>query len=227
MNYSELSLSPSDFSVTSLEVGRWMGYPDGEMPGIIAQQTDEAIGELLTRADTRGGYGISDRISIKPAAIEIEHIEFDTQRIISGSLQGATSAAIFVCTIGEAVSDAISDLIKDDPVKGYIADIAASLLAEKVAEKIHQEIRRFASDSLSLSISNRYSPGYCGWPVANQHRLFSLLPDNFCGITLNEAALMHPIKSISGVVGIGKGISVLPYSCNRCEVKDCIMSFSQ
>jgi hypothetical protein len=40
--------------------------------------------------------------------------------------------------------------------------------------------------------------------VAEQHKLFSLLPPGICGITLSDSALMHPIKSVSGITGIGK-----------------------
>ncbi|MCK7538940.1 MAG: hypothetical protein MZV63_52410 [Marinilabiliales bacterium] len=47
-------------------------------------------------------------------------------------------------------------------------------------------------------ITNRFSPGYCGWDVAEQHKLFSFFKDNFCGITLTESALMNPVKSVSG-----------------------------
>ena len=42
--------------------------------------------------------------------------------------------------------------------------------------------------------TNRFSPGYCGWHVNEQKLLFSLLPDNVCGITLNSSALMYPIN---------------------------------
>jgi cobalamin-dependent methionine synthase I len=96
-------------------------------------------------------------------------------------------------------------------------------MAEKVAEKIQDEIKQSAQGQAE-AVSNRYSPGYCGWSVADQHLLFSFLPANFCGITLNESALMHPIKSVSGIIGIGKEMVKNPYQCNICDVTDCIMS---
>ena len=46
-----------------------------------------------------------------------------------------------------------------------------------------------------LRITNSYSPGYCGWNVSEQHALFSLLPEGFCGVRLCESGLMLPIKS--------------------------------
>ena len=59
---------------------------------------------------------------------------------------------------------------------------------------------RFNSRSGAL----RYSPGYCGWHVSGQRKLFDhLLPEKI-GITLRESFLMQPLKSISGVVIAGQ-----------------------
>ncbi|NSW95142.1 MAG: methionine synthase, partial [Bacteroidales bacterium] len=80
--------------------------------------------------------------------------------------------------------------------------------------------RRLAAEG--LNITNRFSPGYCGWDVAEQHKLFSLLPGNFCKIRLTESALMDPIKSVSGIIGAGLHVKRRPYTCNFCDMKDCI-----
>jgi hypothetical protein len=74
---------------------------------------------------------------------------------------------------------------------------------------------------LGWSSTNRYSPGYCDWHVAEQHSLFSLLPEGFCGITLTPSALMVPIKSISGIIGLGPDVQRGEYQCSICELKDC------
>jgi cobalamin-dependent methionine synthase I len=71
-------------------------------------------------------------------------------------------------------------------------------------------------------ITNRYSPGYCGWDVAEQHKLFQLIPDNYCGIHLTPSALMDPVKSISGMIGIGENVRSNPYTCKMCDMKDCV-----
>ncbi|MHB8579979.1 MAG: vitamin B12 dependent-methionine synthase activation domain-containing protein [Ignavibacteriaceae bacterium] len=72
-----------------------------------------------------------------------------------------------------------------------------------------------------MKITNRYSPGYCNWNVSEQHLFFSLLPQNFCGITLTESSLMLPVKSISGIIGIGSNVKYSKYFCDKCGVKDC------
>jgi hypothetical protein len=33
---------------------------------------------------------------------------------------------------------------------------------------------------------------------------------------------MEPVKSISGIIGIGENVRRRPYTCNLCDLKDCI-----
>ena len=79
-----------------------------------------------------------------------------------------------------------------------------------------------ANVSSAKRITNRYSPGYCGWQVAEQHKLFQLIPDNYCGIRLTESALMDPVKSVSGIIGIGENVKINPYTCRMCDMPDCV-----
>jgi hypothetical protein len=74
----------------------------------------------------------------------------------------------------------------------------------------------------SLNITNRYSPGYCGWKVAEQQKLFKMFPADFCNISLTESMMMDPVKSISGIIGVGKDVIYNPYTCNLCNSSNCL-----
>jgi len=129
-------------------------------------------------------------------------------------------AAVFVCTIGPGMETWAKRVSGEEPVFGYIADTVASLAAENLSNALHDRIGAAAA-ARGWKATNRYSPGYCDWPVSDQHLVFSLLPDGFCGITLTDSALMIPVKSVSGIIGVGPGVRRLEYSCDRCGMKDC------
>jgi hypothetical protein len=57
--------------------------------------------------------------------------------------------------------------------------------------------------------------------VEEQKKLFSFLPKEFCGVSLTDSALMIPIKSISGIIGVGKNVEYKQYFCDTCGRKDC------
>jgi cobalamin-dependent methionine synthase I len=106
-------------------------------------------------------------------------------------------------------------------LKGYIYDVIGSEIVENAADLMQSDLEQ---DMLvtGKKITNRYSPGYCGWDVAEQHNLFELLPLNFCEIKLTPSYLMDPVKSISGIIGIGENVKNNSYSCKICDMKDCL-----
>ena len=81
-------------------------------------------------------------------------------------------------------------------VKVYIADSLGSIIAEKAADCMEEELAAFI-EKRGWKHTNRYSPGYCGWHVSEQQKLFSLFPvASPCGIQLTDSSLMIPIKSV-------------------------------
>ena len=51
-------------------------------------------------------------------------------------------------------------------------------------------------------------------------RTRALLPKDFCGITLSPSAMMRPIKSVSGVIGLGAGVKHNAYRCDLCDMRE-------
>lgn len=103
----------------------------------------------------------------------------------------------------------------------YVLDVIGSVIVEKAMDEIQKKLE----DDMKLNglgISDRFSPGYCDWNVSDQHKLFRLLPENFCGIRLSESSLMNPIKSVSGIIGLGENLKQLGYQCHWCNDPNCI-----
>ena len=130
--------------------------------------------------------------------------------------------AVFLCTAGREIGIRSRETMNEgDLLTGYIYDVVGSEIADSAAEFLQNRLKDEIT-SEGKRITNRYSPGYCGWDVAEQHKLFQLMPDNFCGIRLNSSALMDPEKSVSGFIGIGKNVRYNDYTCGLCDMKDCI-----
>ncbi len=72
-------------------------------------------------------------------------------------------------------------------------------------------------------IRPRFSPGYGDLPLEAQRTLLTLLDSQRkAGITLTDALLMVPSKSVSAIVGIGeKGCISKSLHCEACGQKDC------
>ena len=108
-----------------------------------------------------------------------------------------------------------------DIMEGYVVDVAGNLIVERAMDKM-QAVLEESMHGEGFKITNRYSPGYCEWDIAEQQKLFSLFPENFLGVSLTESSLMQPIKTVSGVIGIGKNVKNNPYTCHYCTQANCL-----
>jgi len=208
-NTAEYTFNYQDIEVTNREIENMIGYPKSEIPEMVSQKINEIKKELGSFCSIRAGYKIFNDIQIRDNHFILGGKKFQSDKIIAGSLKRADSMAIFVC-----------------PLNAYIIDIIASLIVEKATDKLQGMIEELVLVN-QKQITNRYSPGYCGWNVSEQQQLFALLPDNFCGVRLNKAALMNPIKSVSGIIGIGQDVRKTAYQCNKCDIKDCLLANKQ
>lgn len=155
-------------------------------------------------------------------SVEIDKIKFQIKKIVFGQVKKSDSIAVFLCTAGEEIEIRSRRAMKErDFLKGYIYDVIGSEIVEAAADLMQAELEKSMLDS-GEKITNRYSPGYCGWDVEEQHKLFKLMPENYCGIKLTPSALMDPVKSISGIIGIGKNVKNNPYICRLCNQNDCV-----
>lgn len=200
-----------------------LGFPDGVLPEPFVQYVAEAILEAEVLCDIRGAFCISEKNEFiaNNSCISVDGIEFGIGKTVAKEMRNSTSVALFICTAGKGISQRSQELLTgENPVLGYVFDVLGSMIVETAADRLQKEIRRIAN-SVDLLITNRYSPGYCNWSVADQHKLFSFFPPNCCGISLNNSALMHPIKSVSGIIGLGKEVKFREYTCDLCSQIDC------
>ena len=201
-----------------------MGYSPGSAPEPLTDLIAEVSDELMPLGDVKAEYLIFNRLASDPdsKSIEIEGVVFCVKPVIFSQIKKAGGAALFICTAGAEIGLRSRASMKEgDLLRGYVYDVIGSEVVENAADRMQEELRlEVAADG--LKITNRFSPGYCGWDVAEQHKLFSFFPENYCGITLTESALMNPVKSVSGLIGIGREVRYAPYQCHLCEDKNCI-----
>ncbi|MEE9448751.1 MAG: vitamin B12 dependent-methionine synthase activation domain-containing protein [Ignavibacteriaceae bacterium] len=137
--------------------------------------------------------------------------------------------ALFALTLGNEIVEIINDLFnKNDFAPGAMLDSVASMAADKSVEILENYIFNNLSErnlTKNDSIVLGYSPGYCGWDLSGQKKLFQHLNPGKIGITINESFLMTPLKSVSGVlVHSDKEIHIFESSftfCRYCKNKTC------
>ncbi|MCR5593472.1 MAG: hypothetical protein K6F79_06985 [Saccharofermentans sp.] len=105
------------------------------------------------------------------------------------------SVAVLVSTLGPAVDNRIDKLKESDPSRMILIDAAANAYIEEVTNEYQQRLGLKGQ-------SFRFAPGYGDVPLSVQQSIFENVPDvRRIGITLDDGYLMHPFKSMTGIIG--------------------------
>ncbi len=187
---------------------------------VTCSLVDELLAKALKIAKPKFYYALSP-CSVEAGYIAVDGVKFETAKTITTLLRRSESVAIFVATAGDEFQrwiDSVSE--SGDTLSLFVVDAVGSSLVEAVGDYMETILQ---SEIGTQKHTNRFSPGYCGWDIVEQHKLFALLPDGVCGVELTSTSLMHPIKSISGVIGIGDAVTTRKYGCAICSNKSCYL----
>jgi hypothetical protein len=207
------------------EVLRFQGYrtgrdlPSAEVEAISRQALAE--GERLIQP--RAVYRAVAVVGQEPDALTLAgDVRFRIPEI--GRLWGRLGrVGLAVCTVGAGLERRVARLweARELPLAAML-DSVGSAAVECLAEYVNDLLCQAALPE-GLRVTNRVSPGYAGWDVADQRLLFDLCPGGAAGVTLNSACFMVPTKSITFMVGIGPEARVDHYftQCRRCWMRDC------
>src|ERR1035437_1199446 len=194
----EVTVEFNKLNIDKNEIELTLGYTNKLIPQHFSSMVDDILKELPARCKIKTGYRIlgTKTATDRNDGLFINEVFFKFDKIVTGQIKKSEKAALFVATIGAEMEKWSKQLlVEGDTVMGYLVDIIASITVENVTNYLHDYIGREMNKN-EFNITNRYSPGYCNWLVSEQQLLFSLLPSNFCGISLTQSSLMIPIKSV-------------------------------
>ena len=224
-----------DLNITPHELYEQMGYHDNIPDEATLSESQRIVSDIKSFLKPRFCFFVT-RFLLTESSLKTSESEsvglFKIGKIIARQLKGSEAFACFVCTAGMEFEDYQRQLmLAGDMVRVFIADALGSLIAEKCCDQMELSLQE-SVNKLGWKHTNRFSPGYCGWHVSEQQTLFSLFSDkrgkqsaegytNPCEVQLTDSSLMIPIKSVSGIIGLGKDVRHLDYTCGLCDFKQC------
>ncbi len=219
----EYKFNLNDLNISQTYFIRSLGYSESNIPGQVAESVHNIIGYFDKEMNIKCGYKKFDNSAVKiySSGFSAENQDFNCKKIIGKYLRGSESIIFLVTSLGDVFERLLNSLeSNNDYLEMFLSDKFASEIVEAAADKMEMIIEKNLEKE-SLKITNRYSPGYCGWDVSEQKKFFSLMPERFCGVTLSEGSMMIPIKSVSAVLGIGKDVQRKDYECSICDDEFC------
>jgi hypothetical protein len=224
MEIVKIDIDPQEVTIDRGTIASLMGVDASDIPETYRGLIETELDETANYSSIRGGFIVSENIAIRSREMifEFENTQFMAGKEVVNNLAESEKLALFVCTAGEEVTRRSRNHMESgNMLEGYICDIIGSLLVERAMDFLQEKLGdRYMQEG--MKITNRYSPGFCNWEVSEQKKLFGFFPEGFCGVKLSKSSLMIPVKSLSGVIGIGTRVKYNKYLCTVCKQKNCI-----
>ena len=210
------------------EVLRYLGYPAGRSPNArIQDMLSHWMAEAQQRSAPQAAFVVlpvlekgNNCLHVQSAAGEVEF-----KGAIGQFLSVSELLIVFVATAGPNVESLASELMASgEELPAMIVNAVGAERAEAaetaVIQRVHDQVR-----TIDYAPTLPYSPGYCGMALTEQQKLFRVFDGMTAGVRLTESCLMHPIKSVSGLVGLApaKVVEADASPCDRCELHSCNM----
>ncbi len=214
-----------EVSVAPADVLRMMGVTKG-----AAARPDhlELIHRLLAETEplirARGIYVVHPVARMTDTELVLEGCH-PIRGPIAGFLRPSQRVAAFVVTIGDAIERLADQRMREaSRLEGYTLNSIGSAAADSAVDALADSLY-FQNASPDEALTPPFSPGYCGLPLDEQIALFAMLDPKPIGVRLLPTMIMQPIKSVSGLIGIGPADQVEAHGipCEWCDLKTCSM----
>lgn len=214
--------SPQEIILRDTEILRYLGYgktaPDAQIAARIESIKQEAEGLIAPRACCR----------IVPVGIASSKVNFGsftaTSEILSKHLADCDRVLLFAATIGAEADRLIWKYSRISPASAVIAQAVCTAAIESWCDVFLKRMGETLQTEGAF-LRPRFSPGYGDFALAHQKDLFAALDvPRKIGVSLTDAYVMTPAKSVTAIAGISKtDTACTPSGCEICTKReDCI-----
>ncbi len=213
-------------NVTNEAFFKRLGYPTDYDP-------PEHVEELMDWAKDWFAENGNPWMNVFEVKVDVhkENLIFDKVIIDSPKLwkryqkHNVKNAVIIVITAGDKVDQKVKELWEDDiSDQSFFLESYAAAYVETWVANTSAIIKKWAVKK-GLNALSRFSPGYPGWDLTDQHNLMQVIVNQNMNIPIHvmESSLLVPKKSQLSVMGIYQGEEVMEVDseCKGCSLLDC------
>jgi hypothetical protein len=178
------------------EALRYCGVKDG------SDNAARIIEESFALMRDKLGYRVAYKeicVSVDGDTVDLGFARVESQAL-SRYFAGCDRALLFAASVGREVDRLLRRYSIDKPTRVPFIDAVGSERVESLCDTFCRDMQEKREGERLL---NRFSPGYADCPLSMQKDIVSELDlGRTLGITLNDAYLMTPVKSITAIAGI-------------------------
>ena len=141
-------------------------------------------------------------------------------KLIKKILGNVEYVSVIGCTIGEQLENIASQRMVSDPVYGFALHGMGIASLEALANAVCSYFENFAQGN-RMHATMYLNPGMEGWTLAEgQKQIFNLADFSAIGLELKPSTVLHPLKSLTMVIGMGSESTKKGSPCDFCPKRD-------
>lgn len=199
---------------------RRLGYrehdPSASILSVVSSQITEAYKLIkpVYAYELRGIEGLTEQeVTLKGPLVF-------SSRVVSYVLSDCKWVVICLATIGKDLGERIARQAESGKkLEVLVLDAIGTEAVLQISYKLQDRIKEM-TEANGYQATIRYGPGYCDWHLSQQKVLLQVMDSASFGVELTESFIMKPLKSISGVIGIGHfAVNKLPPCLAVCDIR--------
>ena len=222
----------TDCCVEEAEYLRLLGFPRGYVPDGRVQELAAWARHWFAGNGRPWVYLREAAVQVEGDALHIDGIAFDSpplRELLAGA--GSRRAVLAAISAGRACEEHAGKLwLESKPDEYFFLEIFGSAVVERLVAEASGRICDLAERE-GLMAEPHYSPGYSGWDVADQNKLFELIARGRARpwpelLDVLPSGMLRPKKSLFAVFGLtDRGARAIagprPVPCARCSFSPC------
>lgn len=214
------------------EYRRLLGYPKTYAPGERALELSAWARRWYAENGRPWVYLREVDLQVGDDALRIEGTDFQSKQLHDHLLQAKAQRAMLVAvSAGKNCEEHARSLWEESkPDEYFFLEMYGSAVVEHLMATMSGRICDLAEPNGFMAVPH-YSPGYTGWNVADQNKLFDLITRGLTrpfpeSLEVMTSGMLRPKKSLLAVVGLAPNIGRGPESarivpCESCSFSPC------
>jgi hypothetical protein len=195
-------------NVAEAEFRRLLGYPPGHVPGARAEELAAAAREYYSKNGKPWVYVREVELYASEQTLRLDGIEFHSKHLLDYLRQaGATRAVLVAVSAGRSCELQARMLWEESkPDEYFFLEVFGSAVVEHLVAGISGRVCALAESEGLIAVPH-YSPGYSGWDISDQTKLFELITRGMSKplpepLEVMSSGMLIPKKSLLAVVGL-------------------------
>ena len=219
-------------AILESEYRRLLGYPKDHVPGERVEELAAWARQWFTTHGRPWMYLRETKLSVSNEGLLLDGTGFRSKQLHEHLRQtGAERAVLVVASAGAECEEYARQLWQEaKPDEYFFLEVYGSAVVEHLVASLSGRICDLAGKDGLMAVPH-YSPGYTGWDVADQNKLFDLITRGlsrpFPGpVEVMSSGMLRPKKSLLGVFGLaarraGVAAVVAKTPCENCAFNPC------